>query len=310
MGGLHGTVSVVTGASRGVGRGIPIGLGEAGATVYVTGRSTSAVPGNLPGTVEQAGAEVTAAGGRGIGVRCDHRDDGQVAAVFARVLAEQGRIDVLVNNAFGSPPQSGLWGGGPFWTLPTRLWDEVIDVGLRSHFIAAAHAAAAMVDRGRGLIVKVASHFAATGKTPRSPVLIPYSVGKAGLHRLTADIAAELDGTGVAVVELWPHPTRTEGVLADSTVFGDVSGWDDPVHTGRVLAGFVAAGHWTARTASPSTRTPSPRNSVSHRGITPHPRLADTSHRHRSCGGERQIEAFTSWNLQRRSRRARQPRRR
>jgi NAD(P)-dependent dehydrogenase (short-subunit alcohol dehydrogenase family) len=222
MGGLHGTVSVLTGASRGIGRGIAIGLGEAGATVYVTGRSTSAAPGNLPGTVEQAAAEVTAAGGRGIAARCDHRDDAQVAAVFARVLAEQGRIDVLVNNAFGSPPQGVLWGGGPFWTLPIPLWDDLIDVGLRSHFIAAAHAAAAMVARGRGLIVNVASHFAATGKTPGSPVLIPYSVGKAGLHRLTADMATELDGTGIDVVELWPHPTRTEGVLADSTVFGDV----------------------------------------------------------------------------------------
>jgi dehydrogenase/reductase SDR family protein 1 len=93
------------------------------------GRSTSAAPGNLPGTVEQAAAEVTAAGGRGIAVRCDHRDDAQVAAVFARVLAEQGRIDVLVNNAFGSPPQSVLWGGGPFWTLPIPLWNDVIDVG-------------------------------------------------------------------------------------------------------------------------------------------------------------------------------------
>jgi NAD(P)-dependent dehydrogenase (short-subunit alcohol dehydrogenase family) len=94
MGGLHGTVSVVTGASRGVGRGIAIGLGEAGATVYVTGRSTSAAPGNLPGTVEQAAAEVTAAGGRGLAMRSDHPDDAQVAAVFARVLAEQGHIDV------------------------------------------------------------------------------------------------------------------------------------------------------------------------------------------------------------------------
>jgi dehydrogenase/reductase SDR family protein 1 len=247
MGGLHGTVSVVTGASRGIGRGIAIGLGEAGATVYITGRSTTAAPGNLPGTVDEAAAEVTSAGGRGIAVRCDHRDDVQVAAVFAWVLAEQGRIDVLVNNAFGSPPQRVLWGGGPFWTLPTRLWDDLIDVGLRSHFVAAAHAAAAMVDRGRGLIVNVASHFAATGKPPGSPVLIPYSVGKAGLHRLTADMTAELDGTGVAAVELWPHPTRTEGVLADSTVFGDVSGWDDPVHTGRILAALLAAGDWTAR---------------------------------------------------------------
>jgi NAD(P)-dependent dehydrogenase (short-subunit alcohol dehydrogenase family) len=119
------------------------------------------------------------------------------------------------------------------------------------------------------VIVNVAAHFAATGKTPRSPALIPYSVGKAGLHRLTADIAAELDGTGVAVVELWPHPTRTEGVLADSTVFGDISGWDDPVHVSSPASWQPDTGPPEA--ASPSTRTPSPRNSASHRGISSPP---------------------------------------
>jgi NAD(P)-dependent dehydrogenase (short-subunit alcohol dehydrogenase family) len=108
----------------------------------------------------------------------------------AKPRRRHGRVDVLVNNTFGSPTSKRAVRWRPFWTLPIRLWDDVIDVGLRSRFITAAHAAAPMVDRGRGLIVNVASHFAATGKTPGSPVLIPYSVGKAGLHRLTAGMAA------------------------------------------------------------------------------------------------------------------------
>jgi NAD(P)-dependent dehydrogenase (short-subunit alcohol dehydrogenase family) len=247
MGMLDGTVAVVTGASRGIGRGIAIGLGEAGATVYVTGRSTADTPGELPGTVDHTAAEVDAAGGHGVAVACDHRDDAAVTALFDRVRAEQGRVDVLVNNALGSPPQSVLWGGTPFWQLPLHLWDDLIDVGLRSHFVASARAVPMMLAGGRGLIINVASHGAINGKKRGSVVIMPYSVGKAGLHRLTADMAAELDGTGVTVVEVWPHATRTEGVLAAPGTFGDLAAWQQPVLSGRVLAAFIAAGDWPAR---------------------------------------------------------------
>jgi NAD(P)-dependent dehydrogenase (short-subunit alcohol dehydrogenase family) len=242
MGTLNDIIALVTGASRGIGRGIAVGLGEAGATVYVTGRSTDAAPGDLPGSVERTAAEVNAAGGVGVAVACDHRDDAAVAAVFERVRRERGRLDVLVNNAQASPSQPVLWGGTPFWQLPTYLWDDLVDVGLRSHFVAAAKAVPMMIAGGGGLIINIASHAAVRGKKPGGRVILPYSVAKAGLHRLTADMAADLDGTGITVVEVWPHASRTEGVLAAPETFGDLTGWHEPVLTGRVLAALIASG--------------------------------------------------------------------
>jgi NAD(P)-dependent dehydrogenase (short-subunit alcohol dehydrogenase family) len=245
---LDGIVAVVTGASRGLGRGIALGLGEAGATVYVTGRSTDAAPGELPGTVGDTAGAVDAAGGHGVAVVCDHRDDDAVAGVFNRIRAEQGRLDVLVNNAQASPPQPVLWGGVPFWQLPTHLWDDLLEVGLRSHFVASARAVPVMVAGGRGLIINVASHSAINGKKPGGGgAILPYSVAKAGLHRLTSDMAAELDGTAITVVEVWPHATRTEGVLAAPQTFGDLASWHEPILTGRVLAALIAAHNWPER---------------------------------------------------------------
>jgi len=116
-------VAVVTGASRGAGRGIACVMGEAGATVYVTGRSTRSAPtaDNLPGTIEDTAEDLTRRGGQGIPVRCDHTVDEQVRALFERVEREQGRLDLLVNNAWG-----GYEGPGPrpvpFWKTPLRLW--------------------------------------------------------------------------------------------------------------------------------------------------------------------------------------------
>lgn len=240
MGALRGKVVVVTGASRGLGKGIAVGLGEAGATVYVTGRSTRESPGFLPGTIEETAEEVDRAGGEGVAVRCDHTDDHAVAALFERVQTERGQIDVLVNNAFASPEQHVLWSSARFWETPVELWDELIAVGLRSHFVATRNAVPQMLGGGGGLVLNVASHMAETGKKPGSEVLISYSVCKAGLRRLTSDMAAELDGTGVSVVEVWPPASTTEGVLADSEVFGDLSRWLPPVFTGRVVAALVA----------------------------------------------------------------------
>jgi dehydrogenase/reductase SDR family member 1 len=245
---LEGSVAVVTGASRGLGKGIALGLGEAGATVYVTGRSTRAAAGPLPGTIDETAAEVTALGGTGVAVRCDHTIDADVEALFAQVVRDQGRLDILVNNALASPPQSVLWGGQRFWELPVSLWDDLIDVGLRSHFVAARFAVHTMLGQGHGLIVNVASHAAGAGKTERSRSIVPYSVGKAGLHRLSGDMAVELRGTGIAVISVWPPASRTEGVLAEPEAWGDLEGWLPPVFTGRVLAAFAASGDALART--------------------------------------------------------------
>lgn len=247
MGSLSEMVAVVTGGSRGLGKGIALGLGEAGATVYVTGRSTSAVRGSLPGTIDETAVEVTRLGGHGIAVRCDHRVDSDVEALFARVRREQGRLDLLVNNAFASPEQRLLWGGQRFWQIPLTLWDDLIDVGLRSHFVASWYAVPLMLEQGRGLVINVASHAAGRGKSETSRVILPYSVCKAGLHRLSADMAAELRKTGIAVVAVWPPASKTEGVIAQADTFADISGWKLPLFTGRVIAAFAASANTLAR---------------------------------------------------------------
>jgi NAD(P)-dependent dehydrogenase (short-subunit alcohol dehydrogenase family) len=241
MASLDGNVAVVTGASRGLGKGIALGLGEAGATVYVTGRSTLQRAGELPGTIDETADEVSRLGGRGVAVSCDHRDDDQVEALFKRVGSDEGRLDVLINNAMASPPQSVLWGGQRFWEMPIALWDDLIDVGLRSHFVASRFAAPLLIEQGHGTIINVASHGSVNGKSSSMPdALISYSVGKAGLHRLTSDMAAELRDTGVAVIAVWPPGSRTEGVLAEPELFGDLSRWREPIFTGRVIAAFLA----------------------------------------------------------------------
>jgi dehydrogenase/reductase SDR family protein 1 len=200
---LAGHVAIVTGASRGIGKGCAVELGAAGATVYVTGRTEQEGAAPLPGTIAATAAEVDAAGGRGIAVRCDHRDDEQVAALFARVRAETGRLDVLVNNAFLIPRE--LTGGKPFWESPISNWDDMIDVGTRSAYVASWFAAPLMVERKRGLIANVSSSGAIEYAWH-----VAYGVGKAALDRMTADTARELRPSGVAVVSLWPGLVLTE----------------------------------------------------------------------------------------------------
>jgi NAD(P)-dependent dehydrogenase (short-subunit alcohol dehydrogenase family) len=199
IGSLSDKVAVVTGASRGLGKGIALGLGEAGATVYVTGRSTNESRASLPGTIDETAAEVTRLGGRGIAAPCDHRVDSDVEALFSRVRSEQRRLDLLVNNAFASPEQRLLWGGQRFWEISLSLWDDLIDVGLRSHFVASWHAAPIMIEQGRGLIINVASHGAGRGKSPSSrvdPPVLGVQGGLASIERRHGRGAARHGGSG------------------------------------------------------------------------------------------------------------------
>jgi dehydrogenase/reductase SDR family member 1 len=229
---LEGRVAIVTGASRGVGKGAALGLGEAGATVYVTGRSTTA--GALPGTIGETAAEVTALGGRGVAVRCDHAVDEEVAALFARVDAEAGRLDLLVNNAFAIPDGKLI---APFWELPLSIWDEMHRVGLRSHYVAALEAARRMVPQRRGLIANVSSFGAKL-----YAINVAYGVGKAGVDRMSRDMARELEPFGVAAVSLWPGIVKTERLLADPARLGfDLTHGESPQFTGRAIAALAAA---------------------------------------------------------------------
>ena len=252
---LSDTVTIVTGASRGIGKGIALELGAAGATVYATARSTSEGDHPLPGTIGATAQEIDAigreTGGTGIAVALDHRDDAAVEALFDRVLAEHGHLDVLVNNAFIVTDQ--LTSGLPFWEADISNWDDMIDVGTRSAYVASVFAARAMVKANAGLIVNVSSSGA-----EEYAWQVAYGVGKCALDRITADTAHELAAHGVAVVSVWPGFVRTEridvgaamGLLPDSL---DLSTSESPRFMGRAvvaLAGDGDVARWSGQAVS------------------------------------------------------------
>lgn len=199
---LSGKVAVVTGASRGIGKGIALALANEGATFYVTGRTTASGSHPLPGTIGETMLEVNRRGGKGIAVQVDHAKDEQVAALFDRVEQEQGRLDILVNNAIAIPPE--LTTPGSFWEKPISNW-EMIDVGLRSNFVAAWHAARIMVPRKSGLIVALSGY---VGVTYTFNVI--FGTCKTATDRMARDMAIELKPHNVASLSLWQGFTYTE----------------------------------------------------------------------------------------------------
>jgi dehydrogenase/reductase SDR family protein 1 len=238
---LDGRVAVVTGASRGVGKGIALGLGEAGATVYVTGRSLGDEE-DPRGSLSRTVREIEHLGGRGVAVRCDHADDAEVGRAFERVRAEQGRLDVLVNNVMSTPQRTDLpagvrsqWELHPFWEMPLGFWDAFHTVGLRSHYVASAFAAPLLIETGGGLIVSISAP--GSGRYVGN---VPYGVGKAGVEKLAADMAEELRPYGVASVSLWPGFTRTEDVLGQPDIYPDLSATVSQIFPGRVVAALAA----------------------------------------------------------------------
>lgn len=205
MGSLDGKVAVVIGGSRGIGKGAALELGIAGALVYVTARSVKEGDAPLPGSVGQTVQEIEAQGGRAIPVVCDVTDDDSVRALFERVDAEQGRLDVLVNSAFYDP---GMDAGKPFWETPLSWYDDLNAAGTRGAYVASYFAAPLMVRQKSGLIVNISSmgavhHF----------LNAAYGMGKAALDKLTRDAARELEPHGVATVSIWPYLVKTEGFL-------------------------------------------------------------------------------------------------
>lgn len=218
---IQGKVALVTGGSRGVGKGIAEALSEAGAVVYVTGR-----------TVEQADL-----GGRCIPVACDHTDDGEVQAVFDRIAAEQNRLDVLVNNVWGGYErmmENGefTW-ARPFWQQPLWRWDAMFGAGVRAHYVAGSLAARRMVEQRSGLIVNI-SFWAARKHIGN----VAYGVAKAATDKMTADMAEEVRAHGVAVVSLYPGLVRTEKVL-EAAAYLDLSNSESPQFIGRTVAALA-----------------------------------------------------------------------
>lgn len=207
---LAGCVALVTGSSRGIGKGAALELGALGATVYVTGRTVDASTNVLGGTVGQTALEIDELGGTGVAVQCDHSDDEQVRALFARIQSEQGKLDILVNNAC-SAQDMGKYIGQLSWEQPLSAFDELNTVGVRSTYVASMLAAPMMVEQGSGLIAQISSIGATTYLHS-----VAYGAAKAGIDKISADLAYELRPHGVTVLSLWPGLVRTELIMSQT----------------------------------------------------------------------------------------------
>jgi len=227
---LEGKVALVTGASRGVGRGVAAVLAECGATVYATGR-----------TIDGADLDPLV-----IRVRCDGADAAEVDRLFERIEAEQGRLDVLVNSAWGGYErmmEDGVFTWGlPFWQQPAWRWEAMMDAGVRAAFLASRRAAMLMVPARTGLIASI-SHWAAQKRIGNAI----YGVSKAATDKLIADIAVELEPHGVTAVSIYPGMVRTEAVMA-AAAYLDLSNSESPEFTGRVVAALAADPNQLAKT--------------------------------------------------------------
>lgn len=248
---LHGRVALVTGASRGAGRAIAAVLGEHGATVYVTGRSVRGQPttDNLPGTIEDSAEEVTRRGGQGIALRCDHANEREVESLIRRIRDEQGKLDILVNNAWGGYEGERLM-PAYFWKAPQRLWDAMFERGLKAHLLATYFAIPLMIESVSA---------AARARSPHAPGLIVstvawdrdkyighvYDVAKHSIVRLLWGLAMELRQYHIATVALAPGFMRTERVMSHAKGESDwkkvpwLKKSESPEYLGRAVAALA-----------------------------------------------------------------------
>ncbi len=249
---LKGKIAVVTGASRGGGRGIALALGEAGATVYVTGRSVKgeATTDNMAGTIDETAEAVTARGGRGIPARVNHAVDSEVEALFDRVKQEQGKLDILVNNAWGGYEgyDGDTWSDGthfiaPFWEQSMARWQGMFEAGVRSQIVAARCAAPLMLPQRQGLIVN-------TTAWDRDKYLgnLFYDVAKNAVNRTVYGMARDLRDYNIAAVAIAPGFMRTERVLAAN--IPDLSATESPEYIGRAIAAIAADPHILRKSGS------------------------------------------------------------
>ena len=239
MGDLRGKVALVTGASRGVGRGIAHELGVAGATVYVTGRSMSSASTteDLGGDVNGTAVLVTQAGGTGIAVRCDHTVDTEVEAVFERIRREQGRLDILVNNVWGGYERFGEEDfSAPFWEQPMWRWGLMFDAGVRAHYVASCLAAPLMIPQERGLIVNISA-----GDEGKYRGWVMYDTAKEAVDRMAFAMAQELRPHGIAALALYPGLTRTERVERFASP-EELAKSESPRYAGRAVVALATDG--------------------------------------------------------------------
>lgn len=232
---LTGKVVIVTGASRGIGKGVAQHLGSQGATVYITGRTKAAGHHLFPGTIYETAEAITKAGGKGIAIACDHAHDDEVKALFEQITSEQGHIDILVNNATTLAPPADLdfWNPSPFWTKSLRVADQIM-VGLRSAYVSSYYATPLLLQSEKALIANISFYGGETYHLDPA-----YGATKAGLDKMAWDMAHDLKPHGIAVVSIWPGPTATEMIVSLATRIPGGSQFlevaETPQFTGRVI---------------------------------------------------------------------------
>jgi dehydrogenase/reductase SDR family member 1 len=236
---LTGRVALVTGASRGVGKGIALGLGESGATVYLAARTLHpSDPHPLGGSLEEAAAEVARLGGHAVPVGWDGTDDDQTRRLLGRIDADQGRLDILVNSAWAGYEHfydgTDFLAERTFWSTPLSRWATMIDAGARVQYVTTVLAAPLLIRSPGAIVVHVSSEAAG-----RDDLGSAYSVAKAAADRMAACMAHDLRPYGVTAVSLWPGLVSTESVTRAAEHF-DMSTSESPRFVGRCVAALAA----------------------------------------------------------------------
>jgi dehydrogenase/reductase SDR family protein 1 len=235
---LSNQVALVTGASRGIGKGIALSLAEAGAKVYITGRTTKEgeSASKLSGNIYQTAKEIADIGGECVAIQCDHLDDTQVESVFDKLSRAEKKLNILVNNVWGGyeyfTDGTEFWNEKEFWTQPNSRWDSMFQAGIRAHFVASRLAAPLLIEN-QGIIINL-SFFAAQ----RNDKGVAYGAAKAATDHMVACMAEELKKYKVTAISLYPGLVRTEAVLKAAEHL-DLSNSESPQFIGRAVAALA-----------------------------------------------------------------------
>jgi len=237
---LNGMVVLITGGTRGIGKGIAVLLAKEGAIVYFTGRTEKEFQGavKLSGSIQVTEKEISLAGGIGYGIRCDHEDDTQTQMVIDKVISEQGKIDILVNNVWGGYEfynnGTEFWKEKGFWTAPISRFDKMFNSGVRAHYVTTLFTVPHMINQGCGLIINLSFWSA-----ERNDMGVAYGMAKSATNKMTETMAYELKEYGISVITIYPGLVRTESVMKASEYF-DLSNSESTEFTGFAIAALAS----------------------------------------------------------------------